>query len=384
MWIVTLLLIILYPNIAPAGTACKPALANLLKLYREQNREMMLTRIENATNKHKFLRSFIPYYYNRAHRLREVLPVYQRLHRHRGQIVGDAHVENFGFLVDNRGRPRLTMNDFDDTAEAPLFLDVLRLSQSASYVSDVPKAAALEAYRQGLLNQQRPLSRYLRELQERASRGGLRSKADFEIRRGQVRFRERQRPSFDTTPAEVTALETALREKFPGAALQDSYRTMKESGGSAFGTRYHALVQINGETQLVEFKEILSGGVLPPWSSRMPDGDRVRRGQARVLGEEFDRNLDVVNLNGRAFQLRIKVRGNQSIDLSEVRGRDIPAVIQDEFYLLGQLHRNSLGGTDAGVSAYAADLARVSTDDWEASVRIMKREIRRVYDDVND
>lgn len=39
---------------------CKGGLKKLLELYTNQNKEMMITRLENASDKHKFLRSFIP------------------------------------------------------------------------------------------------------------------------------------------------------------------------------------------------------------------------------------------------------------------------------------------------------------------------------------
>jgi hypothetical protein len=41
---------------------CKKVMTALLELYPEQSKKMLVTRIENAKNKHMFMRAFIPYY----------------------------------------------------------------------------------------------------------------------------------------------------------------------------------------------------------------------------------------------------------------------------------------------------------------------------------
>lgn len=363
---------------------CRKALNNLLELYTSQNKEMLLIRIENASDKHKFLRSFIPYYYQRAYEVRETLPVYFRLSGHRGQIVGDAHVENFGFLINNKGKPKFTMNDFDDAADAPLFLDVLRLSQSASYVSDLKQAKALDAYKKGLMGKSKDFSPYTRKLEEKSLKASAASKAEYSMTKEGPRFSKKSEPFYPINSHEEIFIQDALQKKYGPIKLHDSYRTMKESGGSAFGTRYHALAEVNGKIHFIEFKEIMEGGVVRNWTkTSVTEQQRVENAMNTLLAGEMKDYLDVVTLNQKPYQIRFKLEGNKSIDLGKVEKSGMNEVIEDEFFLLGQIHRTSLGGTDAAISPYLKDLKKIKTEEWEESVNIMKKEIKNIYKDVN-
>jgi hypothetical protein len=71
--------------------------------------------------------------------------------------VGDIHLENFGTWRDADGRLVWGVNDFDEAAEMPYALDLLRLATSALVTDtdasrDETSAAILRGYRQGLAN----------------------------------------------------------------------------------------------------------------------------------------------------------------------------------------------------------------------------------------
>jgi hypothetical protein len=71
--------------------------------------------------------------------------------------VGDIHLENFGTWRDADGRLVWGVNDFDEAAEMPYALDLLRLATSAlvadaHVVADEACGAILRGYRQGLAN----------------------------------------------------------------------------------------------------------------------------------------------------------------------------------------------------------------------------------------
>ena len=72
--------------------------------------------------------------------------------------VGDIHIENFGTWRDVDGRLAWGVNDFDEAAEMPYVLDLVRLAASAllgregrSTTDEEICAAILYGYRQGLL-----------------------------------------------------------------------------------------------------------------------------------------------------------------------------------------------------------------------------------------
>ena len=71
--------------------------------------------------------------------------------------VGDIHIENYGTWRDVDGRLAWGVNDFDEAAEMPYVLDLVRLAASALLGSGRRRitdeeicAAILKGYRQGL------------------------------------------------------------------------------------------------------------------------------------------------------------------------------------------------------------------------------------------
>jgi hypothetical protein len=79
--------------------------------------------------------------------------------------VGDLHVENFGTWRDIEGRMVWGVNDFDEAAELPYTIDLVRLATSAAlaigagHLSLKPKdacASILEGYKDSLANGGRP------------------------------------------------------------------------------------------------------------------------------------------------------------------------------------------------------------------------------------
>lgn len=378
----SVLLLILFISLPLEAKNCtKEVIEKLMKLYPEQSKKMMKLRIENAKNKHMFMRAFIPYYYREAYKLRETIPAWHKLNKHVGQIVGDAHVGNFGFMTNNKGKPVLTLNDFDDVAEAPLFLDVMRLSQSASYVGDFNQIRFLDAYKKGLSGADHKVSEYVAELGQKAKKGGMTTKAEFTVTPSGPRFSIKSEPATLTGKKEKESLEKILSEKYgPKARLHDSYSTMKESGGSAFGKRYHALVELDGNIHFIEFKEIMEGGVVAKWTPRSVSNEqRIENAKSVFLGDSFDGKLDVVKIGDTPYQLRFKAKGNKSIDVKAVDETKVSLVIEDEFYTLGQLHRNSLSASNGSLSGYIKDFNSVTPEDWEESVRIMKKSVKDAY-----
>lgn len=381
----SLILIGLILPFSVSAKPCKKVTQALLELYPEQNKEQMLLRLKNAKDKHKFLRSFIPYYYTRAHDLRESLPVYNKLKNHVGVIGGDCHVENFGYITNNKGKAILTLNDFDDVAEGPLFLDVMRLSQSASYIEDIKQAKLIEAYRKGLTGAQFEFTPYMQKLAAKAQKGGFAHKADILQTAQGPRFAVKQEPFFTTTQKELSSINNILANKYgKNVKVHDAYRTMKESGGSAFGTRYHVLMESEGEMHMVEFKEVMEGGVVSQWvPKKVTEYERVQNAQQTLLGNDFHQRLDVLEMDGKPYQIRFKAEGNKSVDPFGAGKKEIHDIIEDEFYTLGQMHRKSLGNDVKKITAYNDDLSKVTTKDWEESVDLMRKQVKKAFDAAN-
>ena len=357
-----------------------------MDLYPEHSKDIMLTRFEAARNKHKFLRSFIPYYYKEVYKSQAELPAFAKASKTSGHIVGDAHVENFGFLISNDGKSVLALNDFDDVAEAPLVLDVMRLSQSASYMDkELDHAKLIKSYVQGLKDSPHEYSGFIKKLAEKSKSGGHLSKADMTVVDGKKLFAVKQEPNFVTTEPQKKVLADLLKKKYgSNVQLHDSYGTMKVSGGSAYGQRYHLLAEIDGHEHFIELKEVMDTGVVPKLLTNQPGNtERILSARDVFLGKNFADKLDVVKFEDKTFQLRYKAAGNKSIDFGKVKPEDMKTVIQDEFYLLGQLHRKSLEANPVKVESYLKDINSISSKDWEETTKIMRKKIAKAFDAAN-
>jgi hypothetical protein len=380
-------LLLLSFSLSLQAKPCKKITRALLDLYPEHTKDIMLTRFENAKDKHKFLRSFIPYYYQEIQKSSADIPAMAKASKTTGHIVGDAHVENFGYLISNEGKSVLALNDFDDVAQAPLVLDVMRLSQSASYMDkEIDQAKLLKAYLSGIKDSPYEYSDFIKNLGEKSKAGGHLSKAEVKVVGDSKLFAVKQEPNFVTNEAQKKMLSDLLKNKYGSkVTLHDSYRTMKESGGSAYGKRFHLLAEIDGQEHFIELKEVMDTGVVPKLLSREASNtDRILNARDVFLGKNFGDKLDVVTFENVNYQLRYKAAGNKSIDLAKVKPKQLPTVIQDEFYLLGQLHRKSLAANPAKVDAYVKDINSISAKEWEETLQFMRKKIRKAFDAANE
>jgi len=364
----------------------KEVITNILALYPEQSKEMLTIRLKNATDKHKFMRSFIPYYYAHVYDLTDFLPVHKKLKNFKGMLVGDAHVENFGFLINNKSQSVFSLNDFDDVITGPLYLDVMRLAQSASYVDkslDVSKF--LEAYKRGLKNEHHTFSDFLQKLQKQSELKGISyNEKIFDPKKG-LKFLQKESGAEDLTLSDSKQLENILKQEFgQNIKLGDTYTYSKDSGGSAFNKRYRVLLEVEGTPHFIEFKQIKNSGVLPKLTGRRTENNSKRILDARdlFLGIDFNEKLRLVKVGEYDFQIRFKHAGHQGIDFNEITEKEYLDVMVDEFNLLGQLHRKSMD--EDMIHAYIKEMNNLTTNDWNESISIIKNRMKNSFDLVNE
>jgi hypothetical protein len=223
----------------------------------------------------------------------------------------------------------------------------------------------------------------MKKLLKKATEGGFTHKAEITTTTNGPRFAVKQEPFFATTKKEISSITDHLTGKFgKDIKIHDSYRTMKESGGSAFGKRFHVLVEEEGKIQMIEFKEIQKGGVTKEWMpAELSDFDRVTDAQNTLLGKDFSHRLYSVQLDETPMQVRFKAKGNKSIDpFAASSEKESIQIIEDEFYAMGQMHRNSLGNDPTKINAYLRDFDELEVDQWKQSLGVMKGVVKEAYD----
>jgi Ser/Thr protein kinase RdoA (MazF antagonist) len=166
--------------------------------------------------------------------------------------VGDIHLENFGTWRDADGRLVWGVNDFDEAAEMPYVLDLLRLAASALLAGGAAArskdicASVLAGYRAGLAGP-RPI------VLDR----------DFDWLRALLAVSDKKRSRFwrklDAAPSEVAPLRfrTALEEAMPESGLAiDTFR--RQAGVGSLGRpRWAARAEWRGAPVIREAKALV-------------------------------------------------------------------------------------------------------------------------------
>ncbi len=177
--------------------------------------------------------------------------------------VGDLHVENFGTWRDIEGRLVWGVNDFDEAAELPYALDLVRLATSVLIASDEGHlglkakdacAAIVEGYRKSLTEHGRPFvleeeNKWLREI------------ATNELR-DPVHFWDKMNSLPRVTEAISASAKDALEHLLPEREL--NYRVVRRIAGlgSLGHIRLVAIAECHGGKVAREAKALVPSSVL--------------------------------------------------------------------------------------------------------------------------
>jgi len=181
--------------------------------------------------------------------------------------VGDIHLENYGTWRDAEGRLAWGVNDFDEAAEMPYALDLLRLATSATLAGTTSAAAAcdaiLDGYAQGL-RAPMPIS----------------LDRDYPLLRRIVEVSEKEREKFftkitgATTKTAPPRYRSAILKAMPAAGLEiRTARRMDAGAGSLGRPRWIGIAGWRGSPVVREAKAL----VMSAWARvHAPRASRIR------------------------------------------------------------------------------------------------------------
>jgi hypothetical protein len=191
-------------------------------------------------------------YFRWAKRIGSVCP--ELLAAPKALCVGDLHVENFGTWRDIEGRWIWGINDFDEAAEMPYALDLVRLATSMRLAPDRVLTGQeiaeriLDGYRKGL---KRPGPTLLDERQQ--------------WMRPYVACTDKERAKFwddvdrypDATPPPPHHVQVGLRRNLPTGAELERFATRVRGGGSLGRPRFVAIAAYGGGRVVREAKALV-------------------------------------------------------------------------------------------------------------------------------
>ncbi len=364
-------LLLALPPMANAR-ASNPLHDQLTALYPDLTAQELQAKLDSTSDGFHFLRTFVPYYYSRvAQSPAGLVPLQTALGSHGGWCVGDAHLENFGAVLNRLGHANFTLNDLDDAGPCPLYADTLRFLTGVLLNSaGTNLTPLLAAYRSGLKGDSLPLSPESQALLNASESGGTTlppHKLD-----GSAHLK-RSAGDTETNTQERQALQSALNgASGAGRQLLDSFKTRKAGGGSGGLLRFETLFsQAGGGIQGFEFKQMVQPGCFPLATAPIPAlQDRVAQSISIELGPDSSPEYRTVVLGTPplGFLIRPLWAGNLGVKLSDYPSSRIEGIAEDEMHSLGSLHRKSmdpdyltavLDTPDSSWTAAATELANI-------------------------
>jgi hypothetical protein len=358
-------------------------------LYPHLSSTQLNDKINNSTNVFKFFRSFVPFFYKTAKDLQignDKQDSLNPIHQEMGWCVGDAHLENFGSVVDQNKLIEFRANDIDDSSLCPLYLDFLRFLVSytlidekldESFLSDV-----LEAYKNALNDKEHKFSKLTQELLKEAANKKLEApKHMLEDHDRLYRTSPEQEVDLEQRNLILSIIETSLGEKLE---FVDIIKYIPNSGGSSHLLRYRILVKFpshsnllpeNSPTQqLLELKSLALPGVFPVVDGEIPKAsERIKKSLSIIKGKLASPIFRVLEINQCEMLLRPRWAAEIGVEIKSLSKTEIKDLIIDEAYTLGRIH--SLSASEN----YISQVSKSQAKSWQTSQSKLKDKITSSY-----
>jgi hypothetical protein len=356
----------------------------LVSLYPGESPVVTLTRISEVKKAHHFFRSFVPYYYDLFRSNPGYWSSISDAVSYQALCVGDAHPENFGSILQNDLKAIFTVNDPDDASECPIVFDILRFlvatrfHRSPSDLGDVNQML-YAAYRSGLKNEPRPVSKALDAWLKKFEKKGTELPKKYEAA-AKLGYFPPVNESFTTLlVSEKEKLISAFKVKLPNQAkdlsVLDVASFSKNTGGSGGLTRYLFLLKDKkNRASVIEWKEMRVPGAsafLQPRSASLPSGEALKAVLKWEQGVNLNEFFSSVEFDSQVFFSRPKWAGLEAVSIKSFEKSEQEEIFLVEAWLLGTLHRSSLGEK---VSKYIETLDKISEKQLtEISEKVFKK-----------
>lgn len=355
LWLKLLLLIVVFvfsdlshaQNQHSAMTSPKLLLL-LQQLYPKQSSSFLIERVKAADSDFNKWRAFAPLYYLLADQVTNSL----RLKTYKdisGLCLGDAHLENFGFLYNpTLKKSQFTLNDFDDVSQCPLILDIVRLYIGHKIILDqnLNLEKLLNAYKLGL--SKKVIFMKMPEVLEALENDSLKDGKEYSSKYKQMW--SAKRCSADYRSATATELMN-LRNYFSSLNknIQFVCAYIKPTGGSAGLLRFHVFLgNANGVLNVVELKQLSTPA--PLYNQVVGDrGALINQALLKFTNGDLKNYYNPLKLGQDVYLSRPLWKGDKGVDLKDLEEdkQSLIAVAEYEAHLLGVLHAKSLNPTNS-------------------------------------
>jgi hypothetical protein len=262
-----------------------------------------------------------------------------------GLCVGDAHAENFGFLIQKDGQTLFAMNDMDDSGPCPVIADVIRLMVSSSlYDNKIDLNQLWKSYRHGLEGKNNDMPKVLSDMAKKSVKDGT-MPSGSKVSENKI---VRDNLMTELTPDQINEIHSAiamsLKNALPNnAQIIDAVQTSKVGGGSGGLTRIEVLYSVSGELLQLELKEEVTPSIYPIATSYIPElPTRIQQTIAAEMGPLANSLYSTTRLFGKSMLIRPRFHGNIGVTLNKESLQDNESIIYFEAYTLGMIHARTI------------------------------------------
>lgn len=203
----------------------------------------------------KFLRSYPNAYYAELQHVKEGAgPI--------GLCFGDAHIENFGFVVFENNKVEYVFNDFDDAEYCPIGLDILRYLVSLKLYEDSVNQSKTQELISTIVES------YVKHLDKKIQTEDISDIAKFDpAKDNEKNLRKYTKNKAFQAGNDQRSLRRVGQEtreeiskgilslpRFENAVIHDIVSTDNETAGSAGLTRYWVFLQLGKTEEIFELK----------------------------------------------------------------------------------------------------------------------------------
>jgi hypothetical protein len=324
-------------------------LDTLVQLNPNLNIQQIKTKIDDCKSSFYLMRSFVTSFYFKLTQDLSLTPEMKRALGEYGWIFGDAHPENFGILLNDKGHAHFTFNDYDDNAYAPLVWDLIRFLTSIKLNNPTENLdAIISSYRQGLEENDYLLPKNIKELLAKAEMDGQYPQHKFVDDKNEKIIRSKYTDELSTSLSQDlnNALDKAYGHDY--GKIVDGVITERTQGGSGGLNRYQVLIKLknkdgsDSKLVLIEFKEMIIASPAHFIDIKQPDFvERIQLSLKYTQGEKASRFYSVQQVGRMVMLMRPRFEGNIGISLDHFKNDDQSKLLQTEALLLGVLHSNS-------------------------------------------
>ncbi len=383
-----LLFLLLLPclTLAQDGVIPAEALGRLKKLYPDQSEDFIKLRLKNAPDLFSKWRSFPPYFYELVKRSDSV----EFLNKRKGLCAGDPHLENFGYFPGPKAKALFTLNDFDDSTECSLDLDLMRMYMAHKFIApDLRADSFIQSYQDGLDGKACPSTDYLKKLEAASQKKGKILSKKYQQILTSKNCGPDLNPLSESEQKLVSKLlnddvaekgcmnipavlnpDVKLISRISQKELLLGCSKTKTSGGSAGEERFILFIKSPaGEVEAIELKPLVNAA---PDFDRPFDQERreslYRSSVQKFMGPDYISDFFPVRLGGRSYQRRPLWAGNEAVDRADYDNLSLAereAVMSAEVCKLGVLHSKS------NSAAF-----KLNPNDWEGVAKNLMKMFR--------